>query len=101
MKQYEIKENNPWDGETSSYLVDLDEDTFNKINTLFNTGDHEDTCNIKESNYSKEDIESINKKSNNIYVDRIGYYKLEDDLNFANLGSISIFPFRGSRLIKI
>jgi hypothetical protein len=98
MKQYEIEEVNDWEGETFSYLVNLDEETFNKIKTLFEDEEFEGECYIKESYLTKEEVDLINKYSSNGYMERMQFAELEEDLDFNNL-EYNDFPYKGNGLI--
>ena len=94
MKQYEIKEVNYWKGETFSYIVNLDEETFNKIKSLFEDEDFEGECYIIECNLTEKQVNIINQYSDNKYMDRIQFAELEK--NFLDNPD---FPYKGNGLI--
>ena len=100
MKQYEIEERNDWEGETFSYIVELTEEQFNKIQKLFEGDEFEEVCSISECDYTKEQVDLINDKSSNSYMDRIAFYKLDPETDLEN-SEYNDFPYKGNGLIRI
>lgn len=104
MKQYEITEDNDWEGETFGYILTLTDEQFEKIKTGFeiiNEDEGYDKVTIEPCDYSQEQIDLINKKSRNRYMDRVNYYELNE--NEFNLDSFeySDFPYKGNGMKRL
>ena len=77
MNQYTITEENDWEGETFSYVMDLTDEEFNYINDRIGSID---ALSIEPTTHTKESVKIINDHSDNSYKDRINFYKFKDDL---------------------
>lgn len=76
MKQYTITEENDWEGETFGYIIDLSEQEYEYIiknitNCL--------SLSLEETNYTPEQVETINKHSSNSYMPRLDFYEFKKD----------------------
>lgn len=85
--QITITEDNDWEGETFSYILNVDEDTRKKIIEYFNKNkteeDEENPWSIElDTTYTQEKVKEINKHSKNSYMDRINFYMLKEDIDF-------------------
>ena len=75
MKQITVTERNDWEGETFSYILNIDDDILSKIKKglkkIPNVKIEEDTT------YTKESIKKLNKSSSNSYMDRYQFCELK------------------------
>ncbi len=75
MKQVTITERNQWEGETFSYILNLNDETIlefkNGLKDNFNVKIEENTT------YTKELVKELNNKSNNGYMDRYQFVEFE------------------------
>lgn len=75
MKQVTITERNKWEGETFSYILNLDEET---ILELKNGLKDQSNVKIEEgTNYTEEQVKELNDRSNNSYMDRYQFVEFE------------------------
>ena len=81
--QYTITEHNDWEGESFSYIMLLTEEQADIIKRQINVG-LEEELEIEETSYTQEDVEKINKASENTYMDRIGFYKFREWASLDN-----------------
>jgi hypothetical protein len=75
MKQVTITERNQWEGETFSYILNLDDETILEFKNGL-----KDNSNVKieeDTNYTKEQIKELNNRSNNSYMDRYQFVEFE------------------------
>ena len=75
MKQVTITERNQWEGETFSYILNLDDKTILECKNGL-----KDNSNVKieeDTNYTKEQVKELNNKSNNSYMDRYQFVEFE------------------------
>lgn len=100
MKQYEITEENDWEGETFGYIVMLTEKQAKQIEQRFEEiNDGEEILSIEESNYDQKTVDLINKKSKNSYMNRLGFYTLNPTVDLTNF-DYNDFPYKGNGLTK-
>lgn len=115
-KQYTITENNEWEGEIFGYILSLETEQFEKIKARFellqdydrmselgewdDLGVEEGTLSIVETNYSLQEVKSINNASSNSYMDRLQFCKLSSkvDLDSFEYGS---FPYKRNGMERI
>ena len=100
MRQYEITEENDWEGETFGYILNLTDEQYQIIKSRFEEDDDFECCSIEPSNYTLEDVKLVNKKSKNGYMDRLCFYKLKEDLDLVNC-EYGDFPYKGNGMTKI
>lgn len=76
-KQFTVKEENQWEGETFNYVLMLTEDELDCIKTkIEDLG--EGNLTIKSSSWSCDDVFKMNRMSSNCYMAFIGFYELKD-----------------------
>lgn len=100
MRQYEITEENDNEGETFGYILELTNEQYEVIKTRFEDDEYVEYCTIEPSEYTQEQTDLINKKSRNRYMDRLGWYELEKDLDLEACEYWE-FPYKGNGMIKI
>lgn len=101
MKQYTITEENEWEGETFGYILDLDTEILAKIEKGFEAINMDygvEILRIEESNYTEQDVQKINNASSNTYMDRLNFYRLQENLDLNNF-EYDQFPYKGSGMI--
>ena len=75
MKQVTITERNQWEGETFSYILNLDDETILEFKNGL-----KDSPNVKieeDTNYTKEQVKELNNRSNNSYMSRFQFVEFE------------------------
>lgn len=78
LKQITVTENNNWEGETFNYVLLVTEEQESIIREKANKyGDG--TLQVKETNYTEDDIKKMNSASSNSYMKFIDFYKIEKD----------------------
>lgn len=75
MKQVTITERNEWEGETFSYILNLDDETILEFKKGLQ--DHSNVKIEENTNYTKELVENLNNGSNNNYMDRFQFVVFE------------------------
>ena len=75
MKQVTITERNEWEGETFSYILNLDDETILEFKKGLK--DHSNVKIEENTNYTKELVEYLNNGSNNNYMDRFQFVEFE------------------------
>ena len=88
--QITITENNIWEGESFSYIIEVDEKEVEKIESFLRRirGKIPATYKVeRNTTFTKEKVEILNKQSKNCYMDRYGFYELPEnpDYNDASL----------------
>lgn len=74
-KQITVTEENDWEGETFSYILEVDEKMLSKIKEGLKDVD---CIEIEENtSHTKEDVKKYNKISSNSYADRFQFCKIE------------------------
>ncbi len=73
--QITVTDHNDWEGEDFSFVLEVDEETANKIKAA---EDEEGTLEVElHTSHTQKDIDKINRRSRNGYMDRIGFYSLQ------------------------
>jgi hypothetical protein len=75
MKQVTITEINQWEGETFSYILNLDDETILEFKNGL-----KDQSNVKieeDTNFTKEQVKDLNNKSNNGYMCRYQFVEFK------------------------
>jgi len=75
--QITVTEENDWEGETFSYVMEVTEQMADAIEEFVKPD--ESMKFERNTTYTKESIAEINKHSNNSYLQRIGFYELENE----------------------
>lgn len=100
MKQYTITEHNDNEGETFGYILMLTNNQYKSISNRIDylsdydklseeglwgdIGIEDNRLEIEPTSYIKLDVYRINKRNNNSYMDRLGYYELSEYFNIDN-----------------
>lgn len=100
MKQYTITEHNDNEGETFGYILMLTNNQYKSISNRIDylsdydklseeglwgdIGIEDNRLEIEPTSYIKLDVYRINKRNNNSYMDRLGYYQLSEYFNIDN-----------------
>ena len=76
--QIRVIEHNDWEGETFSYILDEGLETVNKIQHVLHEADEFGEVWEIELNteYTSELVNTLNKHSQNTYMDYIGFYEI-------------------------
>jgi hypothetical protein len=102
-KQYEITEISIEEGETFGFVVYLTKDQYSKIKENFkriNEEIEDEVFTIVRSEHTHETISAVNRYTNNHYLDRINFYKLNENINLDYF-EYEEFPSCGNGLVKI
>lgn len=75
--QITVTEENNWEGETFSYVMEVTEQMADAIEDFVKPDDSMKF--ERNTSYTKESIAEINKHSNNSYLQRIGFYEFENE----------------------
>lgn len=100
---YEIKEYNDWEGETFSYIVELEDKQFLTIKERFeNCPIMTECCSINPISINDKEIKLINKHSTNSYMNRMNKCTINENINLSNF-EYAEFPYKmnGMKEIKI
>lgn len=86
-KQYTVKEVNTWEGETFNYVLSLKNSEYIQIRgkiDLFGQG----LLSIEETNFTDKEIQQMNERSSNNYMDFIAKYSLKENAleSWSNFG---------------
>ena len=100
--QITITELNEHEGERFSYIFDdVSEDIIDKLKNGLQDLFEEDIIEIEENtSYTLEQVNLINKTSNNSYMDRMGFYKIPD-LNNLEYSMYEFIFYKAVGLEKI
>lgn len=75
--QVTITEHNDWEGETFGYILDLEPILIDKILKGLQEEIEEGVIEVSvDTNYTQEQVDTINKHSSNTYMDRLNFYSL-------------------------
>lgn len=98
MKQVTITEDNEWEGETFSYILDLDDESIKEFKKGL-----EDRDNVKieiDTTFTKEQVELLNNRSSNEYMDRYQFVTFDKpDYDFDWYSDV-IYKSSGFKKVK-
>lgn len=101
-KQYTITENNEWELETFSYVMNLTEDEATMIKTKIESIEQCSEClSISQSELSENDLSLINRYFRNSYMDRIGFYEFESGDTLKNWKEFGQLFYKGVGLKRV
>lgn len=100
MNQYTITEVNDWEGETFGYIVNITEDTFQRVSDILQeiSDSGEAEVSIASSSYTPEQVELVNNHSSNTYMERLGFYEITNSLTSTDYSN---FPYKGNGLKRV
>lgn len=78
MIQIRVIENNEWEGETFSYVLQVTPELAQEIQDLFDEDDEDFWDMELNTSYTPEQVEMLNKHSSNSYMDYINFYTIPD-----------------------
>lgn len=71
--QITVKERNDWEGETWNYILDVEPEVVDIIKNEFRG--RSDIEVYEETEYTQEEIDQLNGRSDNTYMDEYGFYE--------------------------
>lgn len=99
--QVTITEINEWEGETFSYILDVNEDILSQLKEGLKSSD---VVTIEENTtFTTDDVDNTNSTSSNSYMDRIGFYEIRntDFKKFDDFEFYEDLIYKGVGLKKI
>jgi hypothetical protein len=97
--QIKITEHNDWEGETFNYIIDVTPNTLSLLE--LGLKNRENVTITKNTEYTPEAVEILNKESDNSYMAAYGFYKIKTlPTNDFDYYEDVIYKGKGLELIK-
>jgi hypothetical protein len=76
--QITVTENNDWEGETFSYILNVDAEMLAQIEFGLSAYNESVIWIDKFTSFTQESIKPLNRISNNTYMNRFGFYEVKE-----------------------
>lgn len=82
--QVRIIEHNDNEGETFSYVLEVNQETADKLVEIFDQYDSSEWEVETNTNYTLDEAENLNKHVNNGYMDYMGFYEIPEGTELSD-----------------